>query len=196
MSTPENGGDTPQAHLQEPLMADHHHHHYHPTNGNTCSTPGSKPTAGPQLNSHQRQTLQAPLPNPSLQVTADHQLKSVDVPVYRPGPEQVLVHIKATGICGSDVHFWKDGRIGSLTVDGDSILGHEAAGVVVRCGEAVTRFRPGDKVALEPGMSCEKCFLCRMGKYNLCEDVEFSGVYPYDGTLQRYKVHSARWLHK
>lgn len=143
-----------------------------------------------------RPILQAPLPNPSLQVTADHKLKSVQVPVYAPGPDEVLVHVKATGICGSDVHFWKDGRIGSLLVEGDSILGHEAAGVVVKCGEGVTRFKPGDKVAIEPGMSCEKCFLCRMGKYNLCEDVAFSGVYPYDGSLQRYKVHSARWLHK
>lgn len=148
---------------------------------------------------NQRQILQAPLPNPSLQVTADHNLKSVEVPVYAPGPDEVLVHVKATGICGSDVHFWKDGRIGSLLVKGDSILGHEGAGVVVKCGEGVTDtygFKPGDKVAIEPGVSCEKCFLCRMGRYNLCEDVQFSGVYPYDGTLQRYKVHSARWLHK
>lgn len=144
----------------------------------------------------QRQILEAPFPNPSLQVTADHKLKSVNVPVYAPGPGEVLVHIRATGICGSDVHFWKDGRIGSLLVEGDGILGHEAAGVVVKCGDGVTAFKPGDKVAVEPGMSCEKCFQCRMGKYNLCENVEFSGVYPYDGTLQRYKVHSARWLHK
>lgn len=179
MST--QNGDTPQAHLQEPLMSDH-------TNG-TGKTHNI-------THHHGRRTLQAPLSNPSLQVTPDHRIKSVEVPVYAPGPDEVLLHIKATGICGSDVHFWKQGRIGSLLVQGDSILGHEAAGVVVRCGEGVTRFKPGDKVAVEPGVACEKCFLCRMGKYNLCEDVGFSGVYPYDGTLQRYKVHSARWLHK
>lgn len=187
----------PQAHVQEPLIAEHT-----TTNGDTSSLAPAKPptttntTTNNNNHTSSQETLQAPCPNPSLQITPDHQLHSVPVPVYRPGPDQVLVHIKATGICGSDVHFWKDGRIGSLTVDGDSILGHEAAGVVVRCGDGVTRFRPGDKVALEPGISCEKCFLCRMGKYNLCEDVAFSGVYPYDGTLQRYKVHSARWLHK
>ncbi|ROW02739.1 hypothetical protein VSDG_01769 [Cytospora chrysosperma] len=144
----------------------------------------------------QRHVLQAPHPNPSLQATADHKLKSVEAPVYAPGPDECLVHIKATGICGSDVHFWKSGRIGSLVFEGDCILGHEAAGVVVKCGEGVTSLKPGDRVAMEPGVPCEKCFLCRMGKYNLCEDVEFSGVYPYHGSLQRYKVHPARWLHK
>lgn len=140
--------------------------------------------------------LQAPLPNPSLQVTADHQLKAVEAPVYAPGPDEVLVHVKTTGICGSDVHFWKSGRIGSLVVEGDCILGHEGTGVVVRCGQGVTNLKPGDRVAFEPGVPCEQCFLCRMGKYNLCEEVQFAGVYPYDGTLQRYKVHPARWLHK
>lgn len=55
---------------------------------------------------------------------------------------------------------------------------------------------PGDRVAVEPGVPCDKCFLCREGRYNLCEDVQFAGVYPYHGTAQRYKVHPAKWLHK
>ncbi|EXM08450.1 chaperonin 10-like protein [Fusarium oxysporum II5] len=142
------------------------------------------------------QTLKAPLPNPSLQVTADHNLKRVDAPVYAPKSGEVLLHIKATGICGSDVHFWKTGCIGSLVFDGDCIIGHEAAGVVIRVGEDVTDLKPGDRVAVEPGVPCGHCFLCKDGRYNLCEDVQFSGVYPYAGTLQRYKVHPAKWLHK
>ncbi|KAF2756780.1 GroES-like protein [Pseudovirgaria hyperparasitica] len=88
------------------------------------------------------------------------------------------------------------GRIGSLIVEGDCILGHEAAGVVLRCGDGVTTLRPGDRVALEPGAPCENCFLCQEGRYNLCEAVKFSGVYPDHGTLQRYKVHPAKWCHK
>ncbi|KAH7155179.1 chaperonin 10-like protein [Dactylonectria estremocensis] len=140
--------------------------------------------------------LQAPLPNPSLQVTADHNLKAVDAPVYAPKAGEVLVHVKATGICGSDVHFWKTGCIGSLVFEGDCIIGHEAAGVVIRCGDNVKDLKPGDRVAIEPGVPCGDCFLCLEGRYNLCEDVEFSGVYPYAGTLQRYKVHPAKWLHK
>ncbi|KAM0346901.1 hypothetical protein ACHAPU_005241 [Fusarium lateritium] len=146
--------------------------------------------------SNDAQTLQAPLPNPSLQVTADHNLKRVDAPVYAPRAGEVLLHIKATGICGSDVHFWKTGCIGSLVFEGDCIIGHEAAGVVIRVGDGVENLKPCDRVAVEPGVPCGYCFLCKDGRYNLCEDVQFSGVYPYAGTLQRYKVHPARWLHK
>ncbi|KAM0250879.1 hypothetical protein ACHAQJ_008457 [Trichoderma viride] len=135
-------------------------------------------------------------PNPSLQATADHCLKLVEAPVPEPGHGEVLLHIRATGICGSDVHFWKSGRIGSLVFEGDCILGHEAAGVVLKCGEGVMNVLPGDRVAIEPGVPCGECFLCLDGKYNLCEDVKFSGVYPYAGTIQRYKVHPAKWLHK
>ncbi|TLD03239.1 uncharacterized protein PgNI_12418 [Pyricularia grisea] len=136
------------------------------------------------------------LPNPSLQVTADHQLKQVEAPILSPGPGEVLVHVKCTGVCGSDVHFWKTGAIGTLVVEGDCILGHEAAGIVLSTGPDVTTLKPGDRVAIEPGVPCNKCFLCSEGRYNLCESVCFAGVYPYHGTLQRYKVHPARWLHK
>ncbi|KAI9370420.1 chaperonin 10-like protein [Aspergillus egyptiacus] len=136
------------------------------------------------------------LPNPSLQVTADHQIKLVEAPILAPGKGEVLLQIKATGICGSDLHFWKTGRIGELVFEGDCIIGHEAAGVVLRCGEGVTNLQPGDRVAVEPGVPCERCFLCDDGRYNLCEDVQFAGVYPYAGTIQRYKVHPAKWLHK
>jgi L-iditol 2-dehydrogenase len=51
-------------------------------------------------------------------------------------------------------------------------------------------------VAVEPGVPCETCFLCMDGRYNLCEDVKFSGVYPDHGTIQRYKTHPAKWCHK
>ncbi|KAF2119602.1 sorbitol dehydrogenase-like protein [Lophiotrema nucula] len=140
--------------------------------------------------------MTTPLPNPSLQVTADHSLKQVEAPVYAPGFGEVLLHVKATGVCGSDIHFWKTGRIGSLIVEGDCILGHEAAGVVLQCGEGVATLKPGDRIAVEPGVPCEQCWLCQEGRYNLCEDVQFAGVYPYHGTIQRYKVHPAKWCHK
>lgn len=60
----------------------------------------------------------------------------------------------------------------------------------------MTNLKPGDRVAVEPGVPCGNCFLCLEGRYNLCEDVQFAGVYPYHGTVQRYKVHPAKWLHK
>ncbi|KAH8432389.1 NAD(P)-dependent alcohol dehydrogenase [Aspergillus melleus] len=147
------------------------------------------------LKSHSK-LIHPPFSNPSLQVTADHNLKQVDAPVYAPQEGEVLLQIKATGICGSDVHFWKTGRIGSLVFEGDCIVGHEASGVVLKCGPGVKGLSPGDGVALEPGVPCDSCFLCSEGRYNLCEDVQFAGVYPYAGTMQRYKVHPAKWVHK
>lgn len=54
----------------------------------------------------------------------------------------------------------------------------------------------GDRVAVEPGVPCGECFLCLDGRYNLCEDVQFAGVYPYHGTIQRYKTHPSKWCHK
>jgi hypothetical protein len=88
-------------------------------------------------------SLKVSHPNPSLQVTADHKLKTVNVPVYAPRAGEALVHIKATGICGSDLHFWKTGRIGSLVFEGDCIIGHEASGIVLQCGEGVDHLKPG-----------------------------------------------------
>ncbi|KKY13672.1 putative sorbitol dehydrogenase [Diplodia seriata] len=134
--------------------------------------------------------------NPSLKVTADHRIKMEEVPIPEPGPGEVLIHIQATGVCGSDIHFWKRGRIGTLTIDGDCVLGHEAAGTVVRAHPTVTTLRPGDRVALEPGVPCATCFLCRSGRYNLCSAVAFAGVYPHDGTLRRFAAHPARWCHR
>lgn len=82
--------------------------------------------------------------NPSLVVTSEHQLKLEDAPVLRPGPGEVLLHVRATGICGSDIHFWKHGRIGDLVVQGDCILGHEAAGEVLQLGPGVTGLSVGE----------------------------------------------------
>ena len=93
-------------------------------------------------------TLTTALPNPSLQVTADHNIKLVETPVYAPQRDQVLLQIKATGICGSDLHFWKSGRIGQLVFEDDCIIGHEAAGVVLKCGEGVNNLQPGSPKSL------------------------------------------------
>lgn len=134
--------------------------------------------------------------NPGLQVTPDHKLELIEAPVHTPGAGDVLLHIKACGICGSDIHFWKHGRIGELRFEGNCILGHEASGVVVKVGEGVTNVVEGDRVAIEPQVPCGQCYLCMDGNYNLCPDVQFSGVYPYEGAIQRYKVHKARFVHK
>lgn len=82
--------------------------------------------------------------NPSLVVTADHELKLEDAPVLQPGHDEVLLHVRSTGVCGSDIHFWRHGRIGDLVFDGDCVLGHEAAGEILQLGPGVTGLSVGE----------------------------------------------------
>jgi D-xylulose reductase len=98
-------------------------------------------------------------------------------------PQDVLVAVNYTGICGSDVHYWQHGAIGHFVVKDPMVLGHESAGTVVQVGSGVTTLKPGDRVALEPGYGCRHCNACKAGKYNLCPDMIFAATPPYDGTL-------------
>lgn len=98
-------------------------------------------------------------------------------------PHDVLVAINYTGICGSDVHYWQHGAIGSFVVREPMVLGHESAGTVVEVGAKVTSLRPGDRVAIEPGYPCRRCHDCRAGHYNLCRDMVFAATPPHHGTL-------------
>lgn len=98
--------------------------------------------------------------------------------------------------CSSDVHFWHTGCIGPLSVDAPHVLGHEGAGEVVWAGANVKNLVPGDRVAVEPGVPCGSCFQCTNGNYNLCAVVAFSGVPPYSGSIRRWHVHPAAYLHK
>lgn len=81
--------------------------------------------------------------NHAIQTNTAHDLNLVECDIPQVGPNDCLVHVRASGICGSDVHFWKHGRIGPMIVTGENGLGHESAGVVLKVGESVTRFKPG-----------------------------------------------------
>ncbi|HUX86717.1 MAG TPA: NAD(P)-dependent alcohol dehydrogenase [Chloroflexota bacterium] len=118
-------------------------------------------------------------------------LRLEERPVPDVGPDDVLVAIHSVGVCGSDVHYWQNGRIGSFVVRAPMILGHESAGVVEAVGAAVTTLRPGDRVSLEPGVPCRRCAACKSGRYNLCPDVRFFATPPIDGSLARYVAHPA-----
>lgn len=118
-----------------------------------------------------------------------HQPMSIaieEVAVPEVGPDEVLVKVKAVGICGSDIHFYEHGRIGRFIVNGPFILGHECAGVAVALGERVERIKLGDRVAVEPGATCGKCDACKSGRYNLCPDVQFLAAPPVNGAFAQY----------
>ncbi len=112
-----------------------------------------------------------------------------EIPV--PSQGQVLVKMEYCGVCGSDVHFYKEGKVGDTPAPKDFILGHEVAGTITALGEGVTGLQVGDRVALEPGYTCGKCEFCKTGRYNLCPDVQFFAAPPVQGALQEYVVHPA-----
>ncbi|KAL2832601.1 chaperonin 10-like protein [Aspergillus cavernicola] len=124
-------------------------------------------------------------------------------PLSAPGPDEVQIAIRSTTLCGSDVHYYTYNRNGSIEVKEPLCGGHEAAGVIVALGQDVQKFsvlRPGDKVAIESGVPCENCTKCCKGMYNVCSKLRFrsSGAsFPhFQGTLQEYVNHPARWCHK
>lgn len=124
----------------------------------------------------------------------DLRLEEVPTPEY--GPDDVLVKIKSVGICGSDVHYWRTGAIGDFVVTEPMILGHEVAGVVAEVGANVKTLQVGDRVALEPGVPCRRCEVCKTGRYNLCPEVQFFATPPVHGALSDYAVSPADFAYK
>ncbi|KAK4465509.1 L-arabinitol 4-dehydrogenase [Cladorrhinum samala] len=109
---------------------------------------------------------------------------------------QVTIAVRSTGICGSDIHFWKHGNIGPMVVCASHILGHESAGEVIAAHPSVTSLKVGDRVAVEPQVICNECEPCLTGRYNGCEKVDFLSTPPVAGLLRRYVNHPAAWCHK
>lgn len=125
--------------------------------------------------------------NPSFVLTKPGHVTYEDRPIPKlESPHDVLVAVKFTGICGSDVHYWHEGRIGDFVVRSPMVLGHESSGTVHAVGSAVKSLKPGDNVAMEPGIPCRMCRCCKKGLYNLCPDTLFAATPPIDGTLARY----------
>lgn len=136
--------------------------------------------------------------NPSFVLRAIQSVAIEDrpVPALRDPAHDVLLHVAQTGICGSDVHYWQRGRIGDFVLTSPIVLGHESSGTVVAVGAAVAHLRPGDRVAIEPGVPCRRCDCCRAGEYNLCADTVFAATPPWDGTLAKYYSVAADYCYK
>jgi len=117
-------------------------------------------------------------------------------PIPEPGPNDVLIDIHSVGICGTDVHFWHNLKIGDAVVNGPHIMGHETGATIVKVGKEVTQFKTGDRVCLEPALVCYKCKACRIGRFNLCPEVKVQSTPPNQGHFRKYLVHPANLCHK
>jgi L-iditol 2-dehydrogenase len=104
-------------------------------------------------------------------------------PEPTPGPHEVLVRVASVGVCGSDVHYFEHGRIGSHVVESPMVLGHEASGEVVAVGPSVSRLDVGQRVSIEPGVPDFSCAQCLAGRYNLCDTMRFYATPPIDGAF-------------
>lgn len=117
-----------------------------------------------------------------------------------PEPSEVQIAVQATGLCGSDLHYYNHYRNGDILVQEPLTLGHESAGVVTAVGSEVTNLKVGDKVAMEVGLPCKKCDLCTAGRYNICKEMKFRSsakAFPhFQGTLQQRINHPAAYCHK
>jgi L-iditol 2-dehydrogenase len=121
-----------------------------------------------------------------LHAQRDVRLETVSTPELQ--PDQVLVKIAAVGVCGSDVHYFHEGRIGDFVVESPMILGHESSGTITAVGSAVSGDRVGERVSIEPQRACRVCDQCKHGRYNLCPFIEFYATPPIDGAFAEYAV--------
>ena len=121
------------------------------------------------------------------------ELREVPIPSEL-GSKEVLIQVKAAGVCGSDLHMYHD--IQGFAVKRPVTLGHEYSGIVADIGSEVTLFKKGDRVVSEtPSYICENCIYCRTGQYNLCPDRKGFGVLA-DGAMAEYVKSREAILHK
>jgi len=96
-----------------------------------------------------------------------------EMPIEDPGPGEVQLRVEAVGICGSDLHAYSDGAVGSTLNVYPMVLGHEPAGRIVKTGPGVTGLQRGERGALEPALYCYHCEYCRSGMHNVCANLRF-----------------------
>jgi len=127
-------------------------------------------------------------------LTAPGRFEIEEIPRPEPSAGEALVRITKVGICGSDMHLYRTGRIGNIEITGPFVIGHECAGQVAAVGQGVNPDLVSRRVAIEPAISCGRCSWCLSGTPNLCPDVLFLGLPPREGALQEYIVHPAGLL--
>ena len=106
-----------------------------------------------------------------------------------PGAGEALLKIRKVGICGSDMHLFREGRIGPIATESGFVIGHECMGEVAAVGPGGDEDLVGRRVAIEPAVHCGRCRFCRDGRINICPDGEFLGLPPRPGALQEHLCH-------
>jgi len=115
------------------------------------------------------------------ELIAPGSFRLIDMPVEDPGAGEVQVHVEAVGICGSDLHAYCEGGVGSTPNIYPMVLGHEPAGVIVKTGAGVTGLAAGDRGALEPALYCYHCESCLSGHHNVCANIRFLSTPQHPG---------------
>ena len=132
-----------------------------------------------------------------LEDIGDIRIGNIELPgTLEPADNEVRIAVKTVGICGSDVHYYKHGRIGDFVVNEPMILGHEAAGVVTAVGANVAHLKVGDRVCMEPGIPDFGSRQTLEGHYNLDPSVRFWATPPVHGCLTPDVVHPAALTYK
>ena len=123
-------------------------------------------------------------------LTGIRQMEMIDLPMPEITKDtDVLIKMKVVGVCGSDVHYYALGKIGSQIVQYPFPVGHEGAGEVVKIGSGVKRVKPGDRIAIEPAMPCGECDQCKANRSHTCRRLRFLGCPGQaDGCLTEYIV--------
>ncbi len=126
----------------------------------------------------------------ALALTGLKKLEFVEVPQPQIKEDtDVLLKLAYVGICGSDIHYYEEGKVGTQVVIYPYRIGHECSATVMQVGKAVKNVKVGDKVAVEPAVSCHKCDQCKMGRENTCRSLQFLGTPGQgDGCLCEYMV--------
>ncbi len=126
----------------------------------------------------------------SMKLTGIRMMEMKDVPEpVLVKPNDIKIRMSVMGICGSDIHYYTQGNIGSQKVIYPFTVGHEGAGVVVETGPDVKRVKPGDLIAIEPAMPCWKCDQCLEGRHHTCRNLKFLGCPGQsEGCLSEYMV--------
>jgi len=130
-------------------------------------------------------------------LTGAKKMEWVEREIPQPEKGEIQVKLEYVGVCGSDLHFYEMGRLGNWVPDGPLVLGHEPGGVVTEVGEGVEDFEVGDRVTIEPGVSCKECEMCKKGLYNLCYNMSFMAIpNEREGVFSDYCVHPANMCYK